>query len=122
MWLPSLGIKIAVDVARKWHKVEATRRAEEGADSIRIRDTRKFDHDAVGPLRLHERLRDAGAVDATLNDVADRGEICSGGADAVDWLHLVLHAQSAAQVEAQLGLDWAGAASCSTCGEAQIWE
>ena len=90
--LASCRIKEAVDLARKWHKVEATGCAKQGADGVRIRDARQLDDDPVGPLRLHERLCDAGAVDATLNDVADRGEIGSGSADAVNWLHLILNA------------------------------
>jgi len=72
--------------------------------------------------RSMKRLRDASAVDAALDDVADGGEIGSGGADAVNGLHLIFHAKSATKVEAKLGLNRTCAASCAACRKAEIWE
>ena len=73
-------------------------------------------------MGLDERLRDARAVNTALDDVADGGEVGSGGADAVDWLHLIFHAKPTAQVEAKLGFNQARAAGCPARGEAEIWE
>jgi hypothetical protein len=116
------GVKEAIDLTWKWHKIKSTRCAKQGADGVRIRDARQLDHDSVGPLRLYERLRDAGTVDATLNDVANGGEIGSGGADAINGLHLILNAKPTTKVETELGLNRARATRCAARRETEVWE
>ena len=86
-------------------EVEAAGLADELADRVGVGDARQLDDDAVVALGDHDGLRDAGRVHPALDDVLDDRHVRGGRRLAVDLLRLVLDAQAAGQVEAQLRLD-----------------
>ena len=86
-------------------EVEPAGLADELAHGLGIGDARQLDDDAVGALGGDDRLGDAGRVHAALDDVLDDRHVAGGRRLALDRQRLVLDAQAALEVEAQLRLD-----------------
>ena len=86
-------------------EVEAAGLADELAHGVGVGDARQLDDDAVVALGHHDGLGDAGRVHPALDDVLDDRHVGGGRRLALDLLRLVLDAQAAGQVEAQLRLD-----------------
>jgi hypothetical protein len=87
------------------HEVEATGLLDQVPDRVRVGDTGQLDHDPVAALGRDERLGDAGRVHPVLHDRPDDFHVPGPGDPVADLLGLVLHAEAALQVEAELGLD-----------------
>ena len=86
-------------------EVEAAGLADEPADGLGVGDARQLDDDAVGALGRDDGLGDAGRVDPALDDVLDDRHVAGGRLLALDGDRLVLDAETARQVEAELRLD-----------------
>ena len=86
-------------------EVEAAGLADEPADGVRVRDAGQLDDDAVGALGRDHRLGDAGRVHPALDDLADDLEVLGSRDLVADLLRLVLDAEAALEVEAELRLD-----------------
>ena len=65
----------------------------------------QLDDDAVGALGRDDRLRHAGRVHPPLDDLADDLEVLGSRNLVADLLRLVLDAEPALEVQAELGLD-----------------
>jgi hypothetical protein len=121
-WLARRDIYRSVSFRRERDEVKATGCAEKGTDGVWITDTWELYDDAVAPLRLHERLRNAGGVHAALDDVSDGRDIRWRSDHVANWLYLILNAESAAQVKAELCLNEARPFWGAAVRETKVWE
>ena len=120
--LTSLCVHGSINLRGERDEVQAAGCAKQGTDGVRIIDTWELHDDAVAPLRLHERLRNAGRVHAALDDVSDGRDVRWRSDHVANWLHLILNAKSAAQVKAELCLNEARPFWCAAVRETKVWE
>ena len=105
------------------HEVELAGLPDQAPDVVDVGDARQLDHDAVAALDDDDRLRHAGRVHATLDDVLDDAHRLGRRVHAILGQRLVLDAETALEVEPELRLDRAPRAiGRGQVRQFEVWE